>query len=82
MLFCKDFCGILVENCGKNVEKWKLTGIFLDTYGTKCIEVNEENLKKYSEIGKLDVIKWLWSKGITVNDAVNLASKNGHLNVV
>ena len=85
MLFCKDFCGILVKNIGGNIEKWKLNRRFLDVYGTKCIEVNDDNLEKYSEKGKLVVVKWLWNKGADVtarnSDIVSLASK-GHLEVV
>ena len=86
MLFCRDFCGILIENIGENVVKWKLTARFLNVYGTKCIKVNDIELIKYSKKGCLKIVKWLWSKGVDVttvnNYAVCLASSNGHLDVV
>ena len=86
MLFCRDFCGILVRNIGGNIEKWNLSERFLNVYGTKCIVVSDEELIKYSKKGKIVVVKWLWSKGADVtardNYAVRWASREGYLEVV
>ena len=86
MLFCRDFCGILVQNIGTNVEKWKLNRRFLKIYGTKCIKIIDEELIKYCKKGRLVIIKWLVENGVDItadnNLAVRWASHNGHLDVV
>ena len=67
MWFCKNFCNILVKNCCKKVEKWKLNKEFLQVYGTKCIEVSEDSLKKYCRKGNIYVVEWLENKGIDIS---------------
>jgi len=44
MLFCKDFCEILVQNIGGNIEKWNLSARFLNVYGTRIMEFSKEKI--------------------------------------
>jgi len=60
MLFCSDFCGILVKNCGKYTNKWRLTVKFVKKY-RKFVTINENMLVKYCRIGDLNMVKFLIS---------------------
>jgi len=86
MFVCYDLCGLIVGYFDKDLVKYHINKKFLDKNGTRMLEITNNNLEKYSKIGELEVVKWLWSKNVDItakkNYAVRWASYEGNLDVV
>ena len=65
MLFCHDFCGILVKNCGNITHNWKINKKFLNKYA-KYIENSQIIVNICCYLGDLKSLKHFVKNGYKV----------------
>jgi len=71
MLFCRDFCGILVENCRNFIGTWGLNIKFTTLYSSKIGVIHLDTLAKYYNLGDFKRIKLLWDNFENIDESNN-----------